>query len=207
MKDRLIQVAQSLSNKYLNADPEVASRLHSYVGKSILIELVDLGWCFTVLIESKEMIFSAVIPERYTTKIKGRSFSLLRLLLNKGPVNSILKEGEIEIEGDVLFLQALQTILAAIEVDWDVQLAPYIGDFAARYLSVAARKMKAISQKNRQLFQKNITLYLQEELKLFPTHEEVRDWYDDVACLRDDVERMEVRIAHLTSAHVIEQRI
>jgi len=202
MKERLIQIAQSISNKYLNADLEVASRLHPYAGKSILVELVDLGWCFSILIESKKMVFSAVIPEKYTTKIKGRSFSLLRLLLNKGPVNSLLKEGEIEIEGDVLFLQALQTILSAIEVDLEIQLAPYIGDFAARHLGVIAKKIKTLSQKNRQLLQKNITLYLQEELKLFPAPEEVRDWYDDVACLRDDVERMEVKIACLTSREV-----
>lgn len=195
MKTLTLNTLEKIINAYLSADPEIAAHLNQYAGKKIAVNLLDMGIYFTVAVEKGKIHLSELMPEHApVVTISGRSFALLRLLINKGPVN----DASIEIEGDVIFLQQLRDIFSAIDIDWDNLLAPYLGQVVARHLTNTVKKAISVAKKNSILLEKNIKLYVQEELKLFPSKEEVNDWYDQVARLRDDVERAEARIDRLS---------
>lgn len=197
MKEFLLSSAEKLLNTYLAADPEIAARLDFSNGKSIIVNLSDLQFSYALIIESRKIKLTTTLPEHFNTKVKGRSFSLLRLLTDQAPANSVIKGTDIEIEGEVLFLQNLRDIFSSIEIDWDDFFSPYLGDVLSRQVTQGFKKVFQVAKKNSQLFKKNISLYVQEEVQLFPPQEEIRDWYDDVVCLRDDVERAEARLENL----------
>ena len=64
----------------------------------------------------------------------------------------------------------------------------------SQHLGLAVKKIKNVFYKNMKLFKKDFSLYIREELMLFPPLEEVHDWYDEVWALRDDVERIEAKL-------------
>ena len=57
--------------------------------------------------------------------------------------------------------------------------------------------MMAWGRRNARILQDDIGEYLTEESRLLPTRFEFEEWRDEVDTLRDDVERLEARIAQL----------
>ncbi|MBI5448421.1 MAG: SCP2 sterol-binding domain-containing protein [Gammaproteobacteria bacterium] len=194
MKIFFLKLAEKTINTYLNADLEISSRLNKHNEKTIFIKLLDLNESFVLSIESGKIILRADLGDFIpVVTVKGRSLSLLQLLMNRSSFNY----AELEINGDILFLQALREILMSIEVDWEELFSPYLGNSLTHHMGRAIKKMKKIVQKNSGLLKENIKLYTQEEVKLFPPKEEINDWYDEISRLKDDVARAEARVERL----------
>ena len=192
MKEIIFKPVEKVINFYLQRDPEIASRLKKFEGQSLRVNLTDIEKFFFITFDSGKVRFLEASESVPQVMIAGHVFSLLQLLLNKEA--GMVSEFGIQIQGDLFFLQELKEIFSLIEVDWEDVLSPYLGDFFSQRLGVAVKKIKNVFSKNMKLFKKDFSLYIQEELMLFPPLEEVHDWYDEVWVLRDDVERIEAKL-------------
>lgn len=189
---------EKVINGYLGNDPEIAARLRTHHGKSIGILLRDLSLKFTILIDQERIHLVDDSPS--TVQISGSSLSLLRLALTEEPVPSFLQQHSIILEGNILFLQDVKQVFKSIQVDWEDYLAPWLGPTIATHTARAGRHLLAAVKQKLKRSRYYFAEYIHEELRYFPPQEEVRDWVQDIADLRADVERAEARIDRIIAS-------
>ena len=101
------------------------------------------------------------------------------------------------IEGDAEVAQAFSELLKEARPDLEEELSRLIGDVAAHQVGNAARSVIGFAQRAADTFAQNVSEYLQEEGRDVPSRTEAEEFIAGVDKLRDDVDRLEARIARL----------
>ncbi|MGK2888697.1 MAG: ubiquinone biosynthesis protein UbiJ [Candidatus Malihini olakiniferum] len=124
----------------------------------------------------------------------------LLTLRDRQHLSSLMRSGELLIEGDMQVVQHFVNLLGLAECDPVEWLAPYTGDVIAHGIEQAAQGAfrGAIRLLDRQ--QRYLVETVKEEWRLTPGRLEAAWWYDDVAALCDEVDTLAVRLAKLESA-------
>ena len=129
--------------------------------------------------------------------LSGTPIGLLALA---GPrAEGALRGGGVRIEGDAEVAQKFRDLLAESQPDFEEELSRVIGDVAARNLANLARGFLDFGRKTGRSLAANVSEYLQEEGRDVPTRTEMEEFLSDVDRLRDDVERLDARLALLES--------
>jgi ubiquinone biosynthesis protein UbiJ len=108
-----------------------------------------------------------------------------------------IRSGAVHIEGDTAVAQALSDALAALDVDWEEQLAQVLGDPVANQIGRALRSAQEWGDRTSHAVRANLKEYLEEESRLLPSRYELDEFLDQVDDLRDDVDRLAERIRRL----------
>ena len=103
-------------------------------------------------------------------------------------------EQRIAVHGDAELGQALQKILAQLDLDWEELLSRYVGDTPARKLGNAAREVASWAEKSFALSRENAADYLREEKQILPTRIAVQNFVKEVNQTRADIDRLAKRI-------------
>ena len=126
------------------------------------------------------------------------SGSLLTLASMAGaPGTSALRDGSLELTGDLHLADDFQKLLALAKPDIEEELSGVVGDAVAHRLGEFARGVGNWSRDTRSTMGANIREYLQEESRDLPSRYEVDRFTDNVSALRDDVDRLEARMKQL----------
>jgi len=127
--------------------------------------------------------------------LSGTPIALLSLA---GPrAEGALRGGGVRIEGDAEVAQKFRDLLSHAQPDVEEELARVVGDVAARNLANLARGFLDFGRMAGRSLAGNVSEYLQEEGRDLPTPTEVDEFLAGVDHLRDDVERLEARLARL----------
>lgn len=127
--------------------------------------------------------------------LKGTPFAFMRLV---GPQpEAAIRGGSVHIEGDAEVAQTFSELIKHARPDLEEELSHLIGDVAAHQVGTAARSMLGFAQRAASTFAQNLSEYLQEEGRDVPSRTEAEEFIADVDKLRDDVERLEAKIAAL----------
>lgn len=100
-------------------------------------------------------------------------------------------------EGDASLLAELNRIFQTLRWDSEADLAPLVGNMAARRLSAGARNLLAWARQNRASAAATVTEYLTEEQPLLANRPQAEQFYREVDALRDDAARLEARLKRL----------
>ncbi len=140
-----------------------------------------------------------VLAERRDTPADARlAGTPLALLALAGPeAEGRLRSGKVRIEGDAEIAQAFRELLEQTRPDLEEELSQIVGDVAARRVANLARDVLAFGRRATDSLATSAAEYLQEEGRDVPARIEVEEFLRDVDQLRDDVERLEARIARL----------
>lgn len=202
----LLTLINNAMQKYLDSDPEIASKLSQFEDKYLLLKLTDINKCFVVIPSPSKITvreFSENCDEEgtqdFTTKIESNIISLMRLGLG-GDYQSMLNKGTLTMEGDVEFANQLFAIFKEIDIDWEEVTSKYVGDSIAYQLGLFASKVKNYSSRSADNFRLDISEYLQEESRILPTRVEIDRFMSDVDHLDADVQRLEARVLRLIAA-------
>jgi ubiquinone biosynthesis protein UbiJ len=82
-------------------------------------------------------------------------------------------------------------------IDWEEPLSKLFGDSVAHEVGRGVRGLVSWARVASETFSSDLGEYLREERRLTPTQLEVDDFTAHVDRVRDDVERLELRIARL----------
>ena len=130
--------------------------------------------------------------------ITGSLITLARMASESGL--GALRKGELEMTGDAHTAERFQRLLAFAKPDVEEELSGVVGDAAAHRLGEIARGIGKWGREARSTMGANIREYLQEESRDAPSRYEVERFATEVDILRDDVDRLEARIARLQDA-------
>lgn len=194
--DALLAVVEQALNRYISLDPEGATGFAPLAGRIIAIELKGFGTRVTIIPNGHGLqLFGAygAVPD---CLIRGTPLGLARMGMAERKETQLVS-GEVEIEGDTALAQAFSAAMAALDVDWEDQLARVIGDPFAHQVGNQVRAAERWSQRTAESLNADLKEYLQEESRLLPTRYEHDAFLGQVDVLRDDVERLAARIERL----------
>ncbi len=131
--------------------------------------------------------------------LSGTPAALLRMLgrMRRGDASF---GDEVRLSGDVAVLETLRDAYRRLDVDLEELLSRFVGDIAAHEIGRAARAVLSWGENLRQTLLADTGEYLVEELRVSPPRHELEDFAAEVDRIRDDVERIEKRIARLLAA-------
>lgn len=183
-------------NRYLAQDVEKAKSLEQINGKAICIVLRDTGLNLGLRVRGssvEEFNDSNVKPD---VEIIVSPSTLPQFMLGTEQ-DQLIKSGDIEIRGDSHIASVLQNTLRNIEVDWEEIVSGYLGDAAAYRLGTGARALHAFGHRLRQNIRLDMRDYLQDNLQVSATQDEVDQFIKEVDQVRAQTDRLEARLDQL----------
>ena len=194
IKKYTLKMLEKTINYALSLDPSAQSTVVNLQGKLLKIIVAPLNLHFFIKFLNQQVI---ILPESYEppdTTISSNPIGLIKLSLLPASKARSLFNDKIKIVGDLELGQQVKTLFDNLEIDWEGHLAHFTGDLIAYQIGSFFRHGNAIKRQFTASIRKNITEYLQEELRLFPTIEEVNDFFADLDELTHATERLEARV-------------
>lgn len=191
----LAAALEPLINAWLRQDPETLARFAALEGRVVAlhVEGLDLDLYFLPGADGIQVL------GRYEgdpdTRLSGTPPQLAALALRE-PEDALFGGG-LRVEGDTALGQQFRELLAAVDIDWEEQLARLTGDVVAHQAGEALRGAGRLLSRAAGTLRQDLTEYLQEELRLLPTRIETANFLDDVDRLRADVDRLDARVRRL----------
>jgi ubiquinone biosynthesis protein UbiJ len=183
-------------NSYLTLDPEGAQGFAPLYGRIIGIEIRGLGARLTLVPGPDRLQVFGSYDATPDCLIRGAPLALLRMMTAERKESEI-GPGAVEIEGDTAIAHELAKALGGLDVDWEEQLARLVGDPIAHPVGQGLRGLAQWGRRTGDTLTADLKEYLEEEVRLLPTHYELEAFLAEVDTLRDDVERLEARVERL----------
>ena len=183
-------------NRYLECDPERSRELKQIDGKVIAVKIKEFDVTITLRVEDLKL--QEVLDTEIVANVEIiLSLKTLPNYLLGVDRNQLIKNGDIEIVGDTHVASVFHNIVSEVEIDWEELLAARIGDTMASQVGFGARKIKGFMRTVRENVQLDTRDYLQDNLQVAVTQEEVDGFVQQVDTLRADVDRLEARLKRL----------
>ncbi|ROQ24367.1 ubiquinone biosynthesis accessory factor UbiJ [Gallaecimonas pentaromativorans] len=193
---QLIQaLAQTGANRLLALDDSSGRRLGRLSGKTVLVQLTDinLGLGFVVLDDGLLVTGDLAAPD---AKV-ALPVAAIKELKDSANLPRAIKEGRLELTGDPMLLKQFSELFAKLDIDWEGELAKYLGDVPAHLLFSATARLSRRLAGSAGRFAQWGAEQLTEESRLTPNALEQRQFFDDVDDLKSALARLERRLAAL----------
>ena len=188
--------AEQAINFLIQDDPHLADLIEPFTGKSLEVETRQPAATFTVLFESGRIRLSslegAMTGVKPDAKVSATASALLSMLSadagSRGLVNP-----ELELSGNVEWIQALLRALHRADIQWRDLLGTTLGDgISGQLISLVEASSEWAGQSNTRL-RRNLEDYLKEEIRMVPGHHETDRFADQMHDLRLQLDRVAAR--------------
>jgi ubiquinone biosynthesis protein UbiJ len=192
---------QQAVNRLLALDPEFAEGVAEFEGTVLEIHVQGLDERLQLHASASGIGVIPVSDDQQTgvvadVVISGPPFTLLRLAASLDSVDGVLPP-DVSISGELQLVQRLTLLAKRARFDWEEPLSNVLGDSLAHELGRGMRAFATQLGAAAGTLVGDVGEYLREERRVCPTRLEVDDFSAGVDTTRDDVERLEVRIARL----------
>ncbi|CAB1274766.1 ubiquinone biosynthesis accessory factor UbiJ [Candidatus Nitrosacidococcus tergens] len=194
----LLAPIAAIINTILQYHPNHNQRLINLSGKYLKVELTDLQIEIFIKITASNIELSTFTEAIPKATLSGTTLAFLKTAVSYAQSPKILFTGDIQIHGDVEFIQQLKQFVQESNLDWEEILSKYTGDILAYQISSNVRYVKSWGSNTVKALSQSLTEYLHEEIQLLPNHGEVIHFLDTVDHLRAQLNRLEARIQRLT---------
>lgn len=191
----LLDALQRGLNRLLAYDPDTRTALTQLEGRVIAIEVTEPALCLFALPGHAGVQLTTVQPLRIDVTISGRASALVGMIARRDTTGT--SQGHVEIRGDIHLAQRVQQILRSVSIDWEEFTASYVGDMAAHRIGRLSRDLRAYIGSAGRSLAHQFSEYLRYEQDILPVRHEVERFIEEVDALRDDVERLQVRLKRL----------
>ena len=194
----LTAILESAFNAWLKLDKDAVTSLKALQGKVIGLEIRNPAMVlFFIPTDNSVQVMSEYDAEADVT-MTGSALAFMRLSNAENSAQSLLNNG-IEISGNMALAEQFSRIISEVEIDWEELLSTATGDIVAHQAGQFFQQSKGWLDDTAQAMRLNTSEYLQEESRVLPAEVEIQTYLDEVDVLRDDVERIEARLARLQS--------
>ena len=183
-------------NRALALDPETREALRALDGRRVVLRLSAPALAMQVRVAGERLEVGPVADDEPDLSVKatlGGLLSQLPFLRNDDapPV------GKLRIEGDADLARRLQKLAERFDPDWQQPFVRVFGEIAGVQIANAVAAGLRHARGAAGAFAANAAEFVTEESRDVIPREELNAFHDDVDTLRDDVERMAVRVWRL----------
>lgn len=193
--ETLFRPLTGLINRQIKATTPARELCVELDGKVVALRVKNTALAMYFFVCPDEIAIFSDYDGEPDVAITGSIFSLTRLASDAS--EDAIRDGSLDMVGDMEVAQAFQTLLAYGKPDIEEELSGLIGDVAAHRLGEITRSVGAWSKEASSTLRQNVTEYLQEERRDVPSRYEVEAFTKKVDALRDDVARVEARLNQL----------
>ncbi|HAT8178162.1 TPA: hypothetical protein JA361_01520 [Legionella pneumophila] len=199
LKEYSLKALQTAINQAMKLDEQMPQKLEKLDGKTLEMVITPLNVNFYIRFKEGEMQLLHRIDGRPDTIIHSNPIGLIRLSLLPASKARSLFNDKIRISGDIELGQNIKKLFDEIDIDWEGHLAHFTGDVVAHQIGSFVRKGLEFKNQFSTSMQQNITEFLQEELRIFPSRNELEDFFAEVDELVLSVDRLQAHINYLMS--------
>lgn len=193
--EQLLRPLASMINRQVRGKTPARALCAELAGKVVAVRVRDTALAMYFLIGEDGVDLRLKAEDDPDVAITSSLLSLASLAAQGG--ETALRDGSIELTGDVYTAQAFQQLLGYGRPDLEEELSAVIGDVAAHSIGDFIRGIGRWGREARSTMGQNLSEYLQEESRALPSRYEADRFRKEVNTLRDDVDRLEARIRRL----------
>ncbi|MGL6029708.1 MAG: ubiquinone biosynthesis accessory factor UbiJ [Legionella sp.] len=201
LKKYSLLALQKAINQALYLDEGMANKLQRLDDKVLELIISPLNVNFYMHFKNGAVYLLDCYEGAVNTTIESNPMGLIRLSLLPASKARSLFNDKVRMSGDVELGQHVKQLFDELDIDWEGHLAHFTGDVVAYQIGSLFRKGRSFKQQLGSSLQQNITEYLQEELRVFPSKNELDDFFHDVDALSLHTERLQAHIEHLVKTH------
>lgn len=183
-------------NQVLYRDRSLKAARQRLNGKSLAIVLSELKHPLTFIFSESQVDVLGEWSDKPDCTVKTQ-LATLRKLRDRQQLTSLIRSGELEVEGDLQVVQHFSALIDLAELDPAEYLAPWTGDVLAQGISQFARRGFQFLRGDIQRKQDYLGEALTEEWRLAPGALEAAWFTEEVEALNRDFSALEARLTHL----------
>lgn len=187
----LLPALEKIINHALKADPDAIKKIARIENQIIEIHCEDWRIQFYIICTAGELQFEKKVQREANTIIKGTLNNFLHIFMRGGDSKTVFQY-PIDIEGNTHNIEVLRDAFKNLDIDFEEKLSHFIGDTLAHKICFQIKDAKKTLKNTNEKLIDQAKEYIYFESKNLPTRKQVEQFYDDVAKLRDDVERMSI---------------
>lgn len=195
-KQSLTAALEIIINKALSLDEQYLRSFQAIDGTSISIVLSELG--FALSFYARDGQISVLADDLSTDCVIETSIKTLPKLTQSKLLTSLIKSGELNIEGDPKIAQKYSALGEKLSIDWEQQLANKIGQVPTHKLLSMVNVIKQKLQFAEQQVSQDASEYLLHEKRLLVTKNQVTDFTLAVAVVEQQAQALEQRLKKLS---------
>lgn len=203
LKKYTLKALQRAINHAMSLDDQMPRKIEALHGKVLELVISPLNVNFYIEFQNNELQLLDAYDGKADTVIHSNPLGLIRLSLLPASKARSLFNDKVRMTGDMELGQQVKKIFDDIDIDWEGHLSQFTGDVVAHQLGSFIRKGIDFKNNLSHSMQQNLSEYLQEELKVFPSKNEIDDFFHDVDELSLGVERMQAQISQILESHEI----
>lgn len=196
-KSALLAALQGVVNQALRLDPGTRTQLHHRAGAPLAIQLTDWQFSAAISAEGDEIRLLAYC-EQPAAQVSARAQDLLAWMTSE---QGSLAEHNIEVRGSTAALQAWQTLLLGLEIDWEDALTRVSGDLAGHAMAESLRMAAAWAGARAENIQRQLLEFVVEEQQCLPNRALFEDHRLRTQALGLGLDRLQARIERLQKLH------
>ena len=188
-------------NKVLALNVNGVQALEHLEEKTLTIKLAELGFVLSFTVRHYKVLLTC--NDEHSDCTITTSLKTLAKLKQQQPLTELIKQDQLDVIGDIKVAQQFAAIAETLDIDWQTELANYIGDiptykltqlgrFLADKFAFAAEQIKADSSE-----------YLVHEKRLVVTSSQIKEFNLQVNQVAKELETLEQRIAQLEIARQV----
>ena len=193
--EQLLRPLASMINRQVRGKTPARELCAQLAGKVVAVRVRDTALAMYFMINQDGVDLRLRSEADPDVAITSSLLSLAGLAARGGETG--LRDGSVELTGDVYTAQSFQQLLSYGRPDLEEELSAVIGDTAAHGIGEFIRGIGRWSREARSTMGQNLSEYLQEESRAVPSRYEADRFRKQVNTLRDDVDRLEARIRRL----------
>ena len=175
------------------------SSLEKLTQKTLTLMLEELGFplSFTVCnVVTPPQIIVTALTEHADCTI-STSLSTLRELKAEQQITELIKQNKLDLTGDIKVAQKFAGLAENLDIDWQSELANYIGDIPTYKLTQLGQKLSSKIQFATKQIKADASEYIVHEKRLVVTRSQVEQFNQQVSEIKNQVDDISQRISRL----------
>ncbi len=190
---RAIEIA---GNRALQLDCQSNDGLRQFANKVIHVQITDWTLDYYFLFPNSTLVVRSKSVRSPSVSISGKLSAFIAAATQKNSGDAIF-QGDLHFTGEINTARQFQQFVQQLQIDWQQPLSDSFGDVAGQLISNGLIKTGSFVKNVFVNIQQDTPEYLQEELKVTPSHTELEQFFDQVDLVRSQAERLQARILRL----------
>ncbi|MDN3521383.1 ubiquinone biosynthesis accessory factor UbiJ [Halomonas ramblicola] len=186
-------------NGLLARDPAAPSRLAQLAGQRLLLRLEkpDLALAIHFHPRGLDLLRPEDTTEAAYDAVVELDAETAGALLGGESLERLMFQGRLAVRGRIPLLEATRDLLLDLDLDWEAELARWLGDIPAHSLAEGLRRLGRFGLRTREEFCADLSEYLFEEARVLPGRHQLEVLRDHLTELEVAADRLEARLERL----------
>ncbi len=185
-------------NKALLLNRNTNLPIQALIGKTLSLDLAELSFPLSFTVNSQAKILLSSLTELSDCTVTT-SVNTLKKLKAEQQITQLIKQGELDVIGDVKIAQQFAVVAQSLAIDWQTELAEHIGDVPTHKILQFGNTVTQAVGKHASQLQTDFGEYIVNEKRLVATKSQVKLFNQQVTDVSEEVDRINSRVNELFS--------